>query len=179
MPNWPGSTSKRPSLRDDVSESVCPSDESLLEHLARTMAQGDRASIETPPVVAPVPRRAGPSFDEHIAELMAAGPPPQPPVQEPPPLVPLWHHPGPGASRPQISVRSSRRIFLHVLVLYLSQNLYPLALLSNHIDVVLHGHRNSVLHPLKLKEKDNILLRSYRQAVLDRKAVVNLVLKRY
>ncbi|GBE89798.1 hypothetical protein SCP_1701230 [Sparassis crispa] len=50
-------------------------------------------------------------------------------------------------------------------------------LLFNHIDVVQCGHHSLVLRPLKLREKDNILLRSYRQAMLDRKEVVNLVLQ--
>lgn len=90
----------QPPERDDVSESLYTgSDSSSIFRTVRDFL--DTGRREPRPIHVPTPVRAGPSFDEQLAELIASGPPADVgTVQQPPPLVPLIYRPGPRIGRP-------------------------------------------------------------------------------
>ena len=91
---------------EDEQSSVSGGLQSLIDNIMR--ADRDAERVEAPPTIhAPIPRQPGGSFDEQLMEIMMSGTAPAaPPVQAPPPLIPLIYRPGPRA-RP----RSSSPIF--------------------------------------------------------------------
>lgn len=81
-----------PRVEEEAASSVDTETRSLLDRIARAH---EDAGGEPPMIHAPIPRQAGPSFDEQLMEIMMAGPPPPPgQVQPPPPLIPLVYRPG-------------------------------------------------------------------------------------
>ena len=89
-----------PALPREESEYESSDGGSSLIPLFRDFLNRSRADV--PPMHMPTPRHAGPTLDERLAELAASEPlPPLPPVQAPPPLVPLIYRPGPRLTRPR------------------------------------------------------------------------------
>ncbi len=90
-----------PAERDDISESMYTlSDGSSIFRTVRDFL--DRSRREPRPIHVPTPTRAGPSFDEQLAELIASTHPVEPAdIHQPPPLVPLIYRPGPRVGRPR------------------------------------------------------------------------------
>ncbi|THH31833.1 hypothetical protein EUX98_g2343 [Antrodiella citrinella] len=85
----------RSEARETASD-VSSQTSSYLERFQRFREEADRARQEIAPLHMPMPIRAGPSFDEQIAQILAPGPlPAQAPIQPPPELVPLVYRPGP------------------------------------------------------------------------------------
>ncbi|KAI0698972.1 hypothetical protein C8T65DRAFT_307926 [Cerioporus squamosus] len=82
----------QPRVDEEAASSVDTETRSLLDRIARAHEDAGR---EPPTIHAPIPRQAGPSFDEQLMEIMMSGPPPpQGQVQPPPPLIPLVYRPG-------------------------------------------------------------------------------------
>ncbi|EMD36982.1 hypothetical protein CERSUDRAFT_95250 [Gelatoporia subvermispora B] len=94
---------REPPPPEDVSESMYPSESDTSSLLARLARLGERrAEMPMPQILQPTPIRAGPSFDEQLAELMSTGPPPPaPPPAQPPAITPLRYRPGARAARPR------------------------------------------------------------------------------
>ncbi|KZT04943.1 uncharacterized protein LAESUDRAFT_702914 [Laetiporus sulphureus 93-53] len=105
-PQFPQAPQMQPQALEDLPESVYSlgSEPSLRDVVQRLRELGR----EQPQIQMPIPRRAGPSFDERLVDILSEGQPPvQQPVQPPPPIIPLTYRPGPRGTRP----RSASPIF--------------------------------------------------------------------